>query len=105
MADKYAQRLAGLTAQQRALLFQQLKEQQGKAKKSETVIPLQSRAERSFPLSFAQQRLWFLDQLEPGGSLYTIPQILQLRGPLAVGALRRATEALVARHETLSTSF
>src|SRR5437660_2225130 len=105
MADKDTQRLAGLTAQQRALLFQQLKERQGKAKKSEAVIPLQSRVENAFPLSFAQQRLWFLDQLEPNSSLYTIPQILQLRGPLPVGALWRAVGALVARHETLRTRF
>src|SRR5579859_4542233 len=104
--DKHAQRLAGLTAQQRAALFQQLKERQRKERQpNAAAIPLRSRAERTFPLSFAQQRLWFLDQLEPGSSLYTIPHVLRVHGPLQVGALLRAVEALVARHETLRTTF
>jgi amino acid adenylation domain-containing protein/non-ribosomal peptide synthase protein (TIGR01720 family) len=57
------------------------------------------------PLSFAQQRLWFLDQLEPGGAEYNIPQALRLRGELDRGALERAFGELAARHETLRTTF
>ncbi|HET7451575.1 MAG TPA: amino acid adenylation domain-containing protein, partial [Thermoanaerobaculia bacterium] len=56
------------------------------------------------PLSFAQQRLWFLDQLEPGG-LYNVAEALRLCGPLDVDALRRALDAVVARHEALRTTF
>ncbi|MCU0507750.1 MAG: amino acid adenylation domain-containing protein [Anaerolineae bacterium] len=57
------------------------------------------------PLSFAQQRLWFLDQLEPGGSLYNIPSAVRLNGTLDLKALRRTFEALVVRHESLRTTF
>ena len=57
------------------------------------------------PQSFAQQRLWFLDQFEPGSTEYITPTALRLRGPLDVDALNRALTALVARHESLRTTF
>ncbi|WP_164003063.1 non-ribosomal peptide synthetase, partial [Pyxidicoccus caerfyrddinensis] len=57
------------------------------------------------PLSFAQQRLWFIDQLEPGGSSYSIPRFVRMEGPLDVAALHRAFEELVRRHEALRTTF
>jgi hypothetical protein len=57
------------------------------------------------PLSFAQQRLWFIDQLEPGSAAYSIPQGMRLRGPLDVGVLRRALGEIVRRHESLRTVF
>ncbi|HYO62150.1 MAG TPA: amino acid adenylation domain-containing protein, partial [Pyrinomonadaceae bacterium] len=57
------------------------------------------------PLSFAQQRLWFLDQLEPGNPFYNMPSALRLSGSLRVGALRRALEEVVRRHEVLRTTF
>jgi acyl carrier protein len=60
---------------------------------------------RTAPLSFAQQRLWFLDQLEPGSSLYHIALAVRLGGPLERAALERAFEALVHRHEALRTTF
>ena len=59
----------------------------------------------SAPLSFAQQRLWFLDQLEPGSAYYNIPVRVRLRGPLRVEALERSFDQIVARHETLRTRF
>ncbi|RKH43703.1 non-ribosomal peptide synthetase, partial [Corallococcus llansteffanensis] len=59
----------------------------------------------SVPLSFAQQRLWLLDQLQPGDASYNLPAALQLTGRLDVEALRRAFEALVQRHEALRTTF
>ncbi|XXX81466.1 amino acid adenylation domain-containing protein [Sorangium sp. So ce134] len=58
-----------------------------------------------FPASFAQQRLWFLEQLEPGSAAYHIAQAVRIRGPLDPGALRRAALAVVARHESLRTTF
>ncbi|HEY2328632.1 MAG TPA: amino acid adenylation domain-containing protein, partial [Verrucomicrobiae bacterium] len=58
-----------------------------------------------FPLSFNQQQLWFLDQLEPGGSMYNVPLALRLRGGVNQAALRQSLNQLVQRHESLRTVF
>ncbi|MEU3573969.1 amino acid adenylation domain-containing protein, partial [Kitasatospora sp. NPDC036755] len=57
------------------------------------------------PLSYAQQRLWFLDRFEPGSTEYTSLSVLRLRGPLDRAALGTALDALVARHEALRTTY
>ncbi|MGM9334861.1 non-ribosomal peptide synthase/polyketide synthase [Streptomyces murinus] len=62
-------------------------------------------ADAPAPLSYAQQRLWFLDRFEPGSTEYTTLSALRLRGPLDTGALGAALDGLVARHETLRTTF
>lgn len=59
----------------------------------------------SLPLSFAQQRLWFLDQLAPGSGTLNLAFALRLTGEIDTQALRRSFELLVARHEVLRTSF
>ncbi len=59
----------------------------------------------SLALSFAQQRLWFLDQLAPGSAAYNICTVLTLRGSLDIAALECSIAALIARHEALRTSF
>ncbi|MBZ4402510.1 condensation domain-containing protein, partial [Myxococcus sp. AS-1-15] len=59
----------------------------------------------AIPLSFAQQRLWFLDQLQPGTASYNLPAALRLEGSLDVAALRQSLRALVQRHEVLRTHF
>ncbi|MGV4926433.1 amino acid adenylation domain-containing protein [Streptomyces sp. BHT-5-2] len=56
-------------------------------------------------LSSAQQRLWFVWQLRPDGNEYNVPRATRLRGALDVGALRRAIDRLVARHDALRASF
>jgi amino acid adenylation domain-containing protein len=61
--------------------------------------------EARLPLSFAQQRLWLLDQLAPGGAEYNIPLAIALGGRLSVPALAASLAALAARHETLATTF
>ncbi|WP_244237973.1 non-ribosomal peptide synthase/polyketide synthase, partial [Corallococcus terminator] len=61
--------------------------------------------DEAVPLSFAQQRLWFLDQLQPGSVAYNLPGSVLLEGELQAGALRQALDALVQRHEVLRTTF
>ncbi|MGW0330790.1 non-ribosomal peptide synthase/polyketide synthase [Streptomyces sp. NPDC003011] len=61
--------------------------------------------DRPLPLSSAQRRLWFLDDLTPGGAEYNTGLALRLRGELDTGALRRALDRLVARHDSLRTTF
>jgi hypothetical protein len=61
--------------------------------------------DRELPLSFAQQRLWFLDRLEPARSIYNVFGALRLRGPLQADALALSLEQVVARHEALRTCF
>lgn len=58
-----------------------------------------------FPTSFAQQRLWFLDQLEPQSTVYNMPAALRLTGPLDVAALEESFNEIVRRHEVLRTTF
>ena len=61
--------------------------------------------DKDFPLSFAQQRLWFLDQLEPGSTVYNVPVALRVKGPLDAGILKQSLEEIVRRHEVLRTTF
>ena len=67
-------------------------------------IPLVERTV-PLPLSFAQQRLWFLNEFDPNSGEYITPSALRLRGELDVAALSRALSGLVARHESLRTTF
>src|ERR1043165_3490705 len=59
----------------------------------------------SFPVSFAQQRVWFLHYLEPTVASYNLPVALRLRGPLDVGALAESLNEIVIRHDALRTCF
>jgi natural product biosynthesis luciferase-like monooxygenase protein/amino acid adenylation domain-containing protein/non-ribosomal peptide synthase protein (TIGR01720 family) len=72
-----------------------------KAPASITRVP----REGALPLSFAQQRLWYLDRLEPGNLAYNNPSALRLSGRLDVAALERALNEVVRRHEALRTTF
>ncbi|WP_122710497.1 non-ribosomal peptide synthetase, partial [Pseudomonas viridiflava] len=70
-------------------------------------VPSFVKADRSQPLglSYAQQRQWFLWQLDPQGTAYNMPAVLRLSGPLDIAALENSFSALIARHETLRTTF
>jgi amino acid adenylation domain-containing protein len=59
----------------------------------------------AFPLSFAQQRLWFLQHLDPDSSTYNVPTAVRLRGELNVAALQHSFDRLIERHEILRTTF
>jgi NRPS condensation-like uncharacterized protein len=70
------------------------------------IPPLVARARpEALPLSFAQQRLWFLDQLEPGNPAYLIPGALRMDGKINVQALECSFQELIDRHESLRTTF
>src|SRR5262245_21382595 len=72
-----------------------------------TMAPPIRRVERSgtLPLSFAQQRLWFLDQMEPGNAAYNLPSALRLSGELDISLLKRTFSEVAKRHESLRTVF
>src|SRR5262245_20278627 len=59
-----------------------------------------ARTAKRGPLSFAQQRLWFLDQLHPNSSLYNIASLARLDGVLNVTALEHSINAVITRHDT-----
>jgi amino acid adenylation domain-containing protein len=71
---------------------------------SKGILHLQA-TKRGLPLSFAQQRLWFLDQLVPGSAAYNLPAAVRLRGALDTEALRASLGEVLKRHEVLRTSF
>ncbi|WP_281274219.1 non-ribosomal peptide synthase/polyketide synthase [Brevibacillus gelatini] len=72
--------------------------------KTEAAISPVSR-DRHLPLSFAQQRLWFLDRLMPDSTLYSIPSAVRLLGDLHIEAWEKSMQTLIRRHESLRTTF
>ncbi|HEX6042688.1 non-ribosomal peptide synthase/polyketide synthase, partial [Longimicrobium sp.] len=103
MSDR-TQSIADLSPEQVARLQERLAAL--RAGKAAAPAGIPRRAETGpVPLSFAQQRLWFMDQLQPGSTAYNIPFALRLRGPLDVGVLARTLDEIVRRHETLRTTL
>ncbi|KRA75174.1 hypothetical protein ASD78_09205 [Lysobacter sp. Root667] len=96
------ERLAGLSPEKRALLLQQLAKQSPAAPRSE--IGRRPRPAR-IPLSFAQQRLWILDQLDPGSAAYNVPTSMWMQGRLDEAVFARALDEIVRRHESLRTTI
>ena len=80
-------------------------EESASAKPEENPPLLLAPRNDKLPLSFAQQRLWFLSQLEPESPFYNIATAIRMRGPLDVSALNNALNAIVNRHESLRTIF
>jgi fengycin family lipopeptide synthetase B len=103
MESTIADRKVRLSAAKQALLAKRLR---GEAASHSRWQEIPRRTQQNFvPLSFAQQRLWLLDQLEPGNTAYNISRVFQFDGPLDSIALTKALNAIVARHESLRTSF
>ncbi|MBA3945629.1 MAG: amino acid adenylation domain-containing protein [Herpetosiphonaceae bacterium] len=101
--SELSQRIANLSPEKRAVLEQALVKRASVSAKSTGIGHRASLGPA--PLSFGQQRLWFLDQLDPDSHLYTIASCWQMNGQLDVDALRRAFNMIVARHEVLRTTF
>ncbi|MGB9179571.1 MAG: condensation domain-containing protein, partial [Pyrinomonadaceae bacterium] len=73
------------------------------AQRVDSIAPVERSA--SCPLSFAQQRLWFMHLLEPASPAYNLPSAIRLEGPLDLAALRQTLDEVISRHEVLRTSF
>jgi acyl carrier protein len=81
-------------------------EESRRGKMHSLILPILRRPRsEDAPLSFAQQRLWFLDRLEPNSSAYNICSARRLKGPLDIGALEQSLNEIVRRHEALRTTF
>src|SRR5256885_452169 len=97
-----SERIAGLQTERRVYFEQWL----SKFAALESHLPISPRKDRSpAPLSFAQERLWFLDQLQPGMSIYNIPAALPLHFAVNEVVLEQCLKELARRHETLRTTF
>ncbi|HEX4421470.1 MAG TPA: condensation domain-containing protein [Kofleriaceae bacterium] len=97
------QRIATLSPEKRELLIRSLQNKQ--AATSGSQIRARRRTSDLAPCSFPQQRLWFLQQLEPTSCSYNMPGALRVRGALDVDVLRRALAEISRRHESLRTTF
>ena len=97
------QRIASLPREKQSLLVQRMMktdpagDQEQRLPRRDTPGPC--------PLSFAQQRLWFLNQIQPDSPAYNISRAIQMSGALNVEALRKALSGIVARHEVLRTTY
>src|SRR5688572_28812632 len=96
-------RVDKLSPERRALLQKLLREQAGPEHEPGAIRPREGGGPA--PLSFAQERLWFIDRLEPGSAVYNLPVAWRLGGVLDEVALERALGEVVRRHESLRTVF
>ncbi len=106
-----AERLAALSPEQREALMRRMKAQGALPQPSQAASDTRSgpiapaARDGDLPLSFAQQRLWVLDQIDPGSSTYNVFFPLRLSGPLDIEALSQSINTIVERHEALRTMF
>ena len=103
VALRIARRFITLPLEKRRQYLQKMREEN--VSPANLPIPPVSDAFDSLPLSFAQERQWFLWQLDPDSAAYHMPTALRLHGALDVAALERSFNALVARHDSLRTTF
>ena len=94
-------RIASLSAAKRELLARRMR--RAAAEAPDAIAPRQGEA--PVPLAPMQERLWLMEQIHGGRAAYNLSQAFRLRGPLNAAALERAFEALLARHESLRTTF
>ena len=101
MSDKL-KRLQELSPEKRALLEKMLKDKSAGSIKQ----PISARnIKEHIPLSFAEQRLWFIEQLESGSATYNTSSVLKLRGSLNVSAFTYSLEKIESRHKILRSAY
>ncbi|MCG5216565.1 condensation domain-containing protein [Streptosporangium sp. KLBMP 9127] len=105
MTTEITAELAGLTPEERRLLLDRLRERRTGATGVPTGPRPRADADAPAPLSSAQERLWFLDRLDPGGPAYNIAFSVRLGGSLDRPALAEALLGVIRRHEVLRTAF
>ncbi len=103
--EDLSQRLAGLSAEQRAELLARLSRKLTEERKPAAEIPRRTEDSSAIPLSYQQEQLWFLERLAPSQPTYNIPIAFRLAGPLDETALRQALLHIVRRHDALRTRF
>src|SRR4051794_10084326 len=101
--DELFSRIAGLSPAKREILELRIRHRTAASILPPTITPRANR-DRA-PASFAQQRLWLLQQLAPQDASYNVPRAIRLSGTLDPAALERALDELVQRHETFRTRF
>jgi len=102
-AQRIAQRFVGLPVEQRQQILEKM-QASGQSFRLLPIVPARQGLAR-IPLSYAQQRLLFLWQLEPDSPAYNVPMAVRLKGALDQAVLQQALDALVQRHESLRTRF
>jgi amino acid adenylation domain-containing protein len=102
MADQ-SEAIAKLSQEKRAALLKRLVEERAGATRQRAVT--RRTTPGPWPLSFGQELMWLLDQISPGNHAYNTPGARRARGQLDLGALRKALNAIVARHEVLRTTY
>ncbi|MFJ2689363.1 non-ribosomal peptide synthase/polyketide synthase [Pseudomonas sp. NPDC087336] len=102
-ASRIASRFAGLPADKRREFLAKMQEQG--VSFGQLPIPPATTPQATFELSYAQQRQWFLWQLDPQSSAYNIPAALRLQGPLNLAALQQSFDVLLERHQSLRSRF
>ncbi|MEV7231308.1 condensation domain-containing protein [Polymorphospora sp. NPDC051019] len=104
MPDEVRQELAGLSPAQQRRLALRLRQRRSSQAPAAAAAPPGADTDPA-PLSFAQERLWFLDRINPGDPAYNVPIVLRVTGPLDSVALGRALAAVLRRQPALRTSF
>src|SRR3954468_1337149 len=103
VSTEQLERLNKLSPAKRAQLVKAMRERAARGEQSRGIT--RRAAGGASPLSFAQQRLWFLDQLEPGSAFYNLPAAVRLVGAFDFAALEQTITEIVRGHETLRTTF
>src|SRR6476660_4783663 len=104
--NKISERISALTPEQRALFEARMKQKGLRAEVTAVqTIPRRQDHTATYPASIDQERLWFIDQLQPGNTAYNIFNASRIRGSLNIPIMERVINELIQRHEVLRTTL